>query len=121
MMKSNLLLLSGLFATLTGCMTNATVELTKAPFDATTRPHQRHLRRDQGSFSTLRRTSRRVPHRAHCRRAGSFRAKQRPPSSRHKRGTTCVQISPGAGANICHHSLSSRECPHTSGRTSRRR
>lgn len=35
-MKSNLLLLSGLFATLTGCMTNATVELTKAPFDATT-------------------------------------------------------------------------------------
>ena len=36
MMKSNLLLLSGLFATLTGCMTNATVELTKAPFDATT-------------------------------------------------------------------------------------
>ena len=36
MMKRRFALIPGLFLTLTGCMTNATVELTKAPFDATT-------------------------------------------------------------------------------------
>lgn len=36
MITRNYLLTAGLLITLTGCMTDATVELTKAPFDATT-------------------------------------------------------------------------------------
>jgi hypothetical protein len=36
MMTTRLALIPGLLLTLGGCMTNATVELTKAPFDATT-------------------------------------------------------------------------------------
>ncbi len=36
MMTKRFPLTAGLLLTLTGCMTNATVELTKAPFDATT-------------------------------------------------------------------------------------
>ena len=36
MMTTRFVLIPGLLATLAGCMTDATVELTKAPFDATT-------------------------------------------------------------------------------------
>ncbi len=36
MITTRVALIPGLLLTLTGCMTNATVELTKAPFDATT-------------------------------------------------------------------------------------
>ena len=36
MITTRLALIPGLLLTLGGCMTNATVELTKAPFDATT-------------------------------------------------------------------------------------
>lgn len=36
MITTRFALIPGLLMTLTGCMTNATVELTKAPFDATT-------------------------------------------------------------------------------------